>query len=82
VDGTVLEESSQLVRETLLEEADALRAKEELSLRLLERVLLEVVDSETHLVTRDTYRYHGSEQYKLRIGGLSVTCVKYYCHKC
>ena len=58
LDGTVLEESSQVARETLLEEFDAHRAKEELSLRLLERVMLEAIDSETQLVIRDTYRYH------------------------
>lgn len=58
VDGTVLEESSQVARETLLEEADAHRVKEELSLKLLGRVLLEVVDSETQLAIHDTYRYH------------------------
>ena len=58
MDGTVLVESSQVARETLLEEADAHRVKEELSLRLLERVLLEVVDNETQLVIHDTYRYH------------------------
>ena len=54
----MLEESSQIVRETLQEEADTRRVKEELSLRLLERVLLEVVDNEAHLVAHDTYRYH------------------------
>lgn len=58
MDGTVLEESSQVARETLLEEVDTHRVKEELSLKLLERVLLEVVDNETQLVILDTYRYH------------------------
>lgn len=57
----MLEEGSQVVRETLLEEADTHRVKEELSLRLLERVLLEVVNNETHLVVRDTYRCHSNE---------------------
>ena len=54
----MLEESSQIVRETLQEEADTRRVKEELSFRLLERVLLEVIDNEAHLVAHDTYRYH------------------------
>ena len=57
VDGTVLEESSQVAQETLLEEADAHRVKKEHALKLLERVLLEVLNNETHVVIRDTYRY-------------------------
>lgn len=57
LDGIVVEESKQVARETLLEEVDAHRVKEELSLRLLERVLLEVINSETCLVIHDTYRY-------------------------
>ena len=63
VDDTVVEESHQVAGETLLEEVDAHSVKEELSQRLKERVLLEVVDNETLLVIHNTYRYHSNYQH-------------------
>ena len=56
VDSVLLEETSMAVRETLLEEREADQVRRELSARLVESVLQEVVDCETHLVVGDTYR--------------------------
>ena len=57
VDNTLLEENRKIAREVLLEETDTHKVKQELSERLVDRVLLEVVDSETRLLIQDTYRY-------------------------
>ena len=63
VDDIVLEESGQVARETLLDETDAHRVREELS----QRLLLEVVEDETYCLTLDTYRYCNNKQYSKTI---------------
>ena len=55
--AVLLEESQKIAGETLVEEADHQRVRQELSQRMVERVIQEVVDGETWLMIRDTYRY-------------------------
>ena len=78
VDDAMLEESAQVAKETLLEEIDAHRVKEELSQRLLERVVVEVIDNETRLVINDTYRYHSSYLSAHSHIGVNETHYHYY----
>lgn len=58
LEAVLLEESHGVAVETLAGEVDLQRVKQELSQNLVERVIQEVVDSETQLIIRDTYRYH------------------------
>ena len=55
--AVLLEESQKIAGEALVEEADRQRVRQELSQRVVETVIQEVVDSEAWLTIRDTYRY-------------------------